>query len=105
MTDDDLDGLVDPETAAKIKAAEGQKKQETNYLVLPENWPALQLFLSCATQWRYAPLGGITGLDYQALAALMDMQQIPLIERPERLAQVQWIERGVLETLSKQKSR
>jgi len=31
----------------------------------------------------------------------MDMQQVPGADRPARLSQVQWIERGALEALRK----
>jgi hypothetical protein len=99
MDDADLDLLVDPQTAAAIRSQESTR--ETEFPVLPENWPALQLFLSCATQWRYSPAGSLLGIDYQALAVVMDMQQVPGTDRPARLSQVQWIERGVLEALRK----
>lgn len=101
MSDADLDQLVDAETAAMIRRQDKNNVSELD--VLPENWPALQLFLSCCTQWRYAPLGGIVGLDYQALSAVMEMQQIPPLEKPHRLNQVQWIERGALDALNKKK--
>lgn len=33
----------------------------------PENWDAVRLFQSMATQWRLDPMGGRDGLDYGAL--------------------------------------
>lgn len=71
-------------------------------MVLPENWDALELFLACATQWRYAPMGGATGLDYTALQSVMTMHQVPATEQRERLAQVQRIERGALQAMKDQ---
>jgi hypothetical protein len=38
-----------------------------------ENEDALEVFLAMATQWRYAPLGGIVGMDYPSLNSVMDM--------------------------------
>lgn len=40
----------------------------------PENWPAWQLFCRVSTQWRMAPMGGITGLDYAPLFVLLDRE-------------------------------
>lgn len=59
-----------------------------------ENWPAVELFLSCSTQWRLAPMGGLLGLDYTALASVMWMRR----ERDRRalLDDVRLIERGAL---------
>lgn len=101
MSQSELEGLVSPKSAAQIQATYTQQPKE--FLVLKENWQALQLFLSCATQWRYAPMGGVTGLDYSALLAVMDMHQIPKKKRKRRLKQVQWIERGALEKLNERK--
>lgn len=100
MSDAELDALVAPDAAEKIRQSEAASTV-SDVPVLPENWPALQLFLSCSTQWRYAPMGGITGLDYQALAAIMEMRQVLPDERGTLLEQVQWIERGVLESINK----
>jgi len=68
--------------------------------VLPENWPALELFLACATQWRYKPMGGVSGLDATAIAAVMAMHQVPPAEQRDRLAEVQRLERGALEAFN-----
>lgn len=44
--------------------------------VWPDNWPAVSLFVSLATQWRVGP-GGATGLDYAALPFVLRIQRIP----------------------------
>ena len=36
---------------------------------MPEAWPAVRLFLACATQWRIGPSGHLAGLDYRACMA------------------------------------
>lgn len=42
--------------------------ESEDYPVLPENWEALNLFLKCSTQWRYAGMAGAcTGLDYSGV--------------------------------------
>ena len=44
--------------------------------------PTLNLFLGMATQWRIAPMGGLTGLDYSAIT--------PLVLRGLRIALRDW---------------
>ncbi|KUJ73932.1 hypothetical protein AVO42_00480 [Thiomicrospira sp. XS5] len=55
--------------APEVQAA----NQPEAFPVLEENWPAIQLFLQCQTQWNY--LSGMTiaktGLNYQAVETVM----------------------------------
>lgn len=48
---------------------------ERTYGVWRENWPVLELFLACSTQWRTGP-SGVIGLDYVAVRAVMDWLSI-----------------------------
>jgi hypothetical protein len=46
--------------------------------IMPENWPALRVFLGLETQWRRAGLGGVAvGLDYGALPVVAGCLGIP----------------------------
>ncbi|HFC6388694.1 TPA: DUF1799 domain-containing protein [Neisseria bacilliformis] len=67
--------------------------------VWPCNWPAVCLYCAAATQWRSGALGAY-GLDYAALAAVMDMQGIEAADRAELFADVQVIEYEVLQIWS-----
>jgi len=49
-----------------------EKKKEKDFAVWPENWPAVELFLRCQTQWRTS-VGGVTGFDYSSVLALVNM--------------------------------
>lgn len=64
------------------------------FVVEHDNWEAFRLFLSCATQWRLKPMGGLQGIDYPSLESIMRMQGVK--NRPERFNQVRLIERGAL---------
>lgn len=55
-------------------------KQETEFLVLPENWPAVRLFTKCNTQWKKTVVQSMTGttvfydgLDYPAINTLIEV--------------------------------
>jgi hypothetical protein len=55
-----------------------------DYPVWPDNWDAVQLFMSAATQWRLDAMGRQAGLDYGALQ--LPMQHLRLRGRRARLA-------------------
>ena len=50
-------------------------KVDRDYKVWPENWESFNLFMQCATQWRVGP-GGIIGLDYVAVQAVMGWNRL-----------------------------
>ncbi|MCK5296137.1 MAG: DUF1799 domain-containing protein [Alphaproteobacteria bacterium] len=55
-----------------------KSKQPETFIICPENWEALQLFLSCSTQWRIGFDGSVQGLDYQGVySALLLMGKQP----------------------------
>ena len=45
---------------------------EKDFVVLKENWPAVELFLRCQTQWRTS-VGGVIGFDYSGVIPLVTM--------------------------------
>lgn len=61
--------------------------------VWPENWPAVDLFLLCQTQWRMGP-GGIAGLDYGAVLSVARLWGMKRLR--ETMADVQVIEAAIL---------
>ncbi len=79
---------------------EANKKKDPDnardFIVWPENWPALALFLACRTQWHYAPMGQRIGLDYCQVEAAMNMQGKTWTERPTLFDELQLIEYGAL---------
>lgn len=81
---------VPPDVAAHLNASSTHRP----FTVWFDSWPAVELFLSCVTQWRLAPMGALLGLDYTALAAAMWMRR----ERDRRALfdDVRLIERGAV---------
>ena len=64
--DKELDQMFGEEVASQIK--QRRKKEPDDFLVLPENWPAVQLLQSVGSCWQYAPMSGhVLGLNYQAV--------------------------------------
>ena len=63
----------------------------------PENVPSALLFLACDTQWRYAGMNGVpTGLDYDGVRAVIELQAIPPNDRPGLFADIQTLEQAQL---------
>lgn len=61
-----------------------------------ENAEAVAVFVQVGTQWRHG-MGGITGLDYGALEAVLRIRRVARADRPEVLDAVRTMERAVLE--------
>ncbi|MEX2475068.1 DUF1799 domain-containing protein [Marinobacter sp.] len=81
------------------EAARLASEEADDYPVLPENWDALQLFLRCATQWRYAGMAGVrTGLDYPSVETVMRMTGTR--NKRETFWQLQLIEDEALKALA-----
>ncbi|WP_191229196.1 DUF1799 domain-containing protein [Aurantiacibacter xanthus] len=61
-----------PEAVAAIRARGGERCE---FEVWPENWPSLQAFLACTTQWRTIPMAGgqvyYQGLDYASVSVAL----------------------------------
>ena len=67
-----------------------------------ENWPAVELFLRCSTQWRTgepSALGpcGVYGLDYQAVLSLGSLYLSPEAKMRDVLEDLQVMERRALD--------
>lgn len=73
-----------------------------NCEVWPENWDAVCIFTSCATQWDW--LSGMaavrTGLKYPSLVAVMEMRQVPVARRADIFDRVQIMEDKALRVWS-----
>ncbi len=81
-----------------------RRRAETFY-ILQENWDAWQVFVACCTQWKREtvfamgmkrPVTLWIGLDYTALAAVIDMLGISRESREDIFCQVRLIEHGAL---------
>lgn len=68
----------------------------------PDNYPAVNVFISMSTQWRVG-MAGATGLDYNALPAVLRMTQIPRSDWPEIFQSIRILEDAAMETMRKSK--
>lgn len=70
---------------------------DDDFEVLPEAWPAVEMFLRVQTQWRVG-MAGLIGLDYTAVKWCFELKDVS--KPAELLADLQVIEARVLEILS-----
>jgi hypothetical protein len=69
--------------------------------VWEENWPVLDMFLRCQTQWR-TTMNGLLGLDYGAVAWLLRLYEV---EDPRALLEdLQVMEAAALITINSRSS-
>ena len=68
---DFLDQGMDP---GEINAMRKARKNQ-DFEVWPENWPAVEMFLRCQTQWR-TTMAGVCGLDYAAVQWLFRLYEV-----------------------------
>jgi hypothetical protein len=76
-----------------------QEEDDSDFLVYPENRDAVELFLRCRSQWQYGPMGGVIGLRYEGVEALLDVA-IPKRRRSEIMAAIQIMEWAALEVMN-----
>jgi hypothetical protein len=67
--------------------------------VYADNWQAIQLFLNCSTQWRSGGIGGLIGLDYNAVNLILTLHHQQ--DNPDIFKQLQIMEQAVLKELNK----
>lgn len=65
-----------------------------DFPVWEENWPAVQLFLAVNTQWIFAGMGAVVGLNYQSVDFVLKLYRYK--KRDEIFTDLQLIERGCL---------
>ncbi len=70
-----------------------------DFEVWPDNWPAVEMFLRCQTQWRTTS-AGVCGLDYTAVLAVFRLYEV---EEPTTvLENLQVMEAAAVKILNKE---
>ena len=87
MADAKAFGLVLPEA------------KEQHFEVWEENWPAVEMFLRCQTQWR-TTMSGVCGLDYTAVQWLFRLYEVK--DPPAVLEDLQIMEAAAMKILNKE---
>lgn len=67
----------------------------------PCNQRAFALFMDLKTQWRHGPFGGIAGLEYTALPAVMDLRGIKRRQRSALFDALRAMEQAALAVFHK----
>lgn len=75
-----------------------EQQPEGDFEVWEENWPAVEMFLRCQTQWR-TTMAGLLGLDYSAVGLLLRLYEVQ--DQRSLLEDLQVMEAAVLTKLNK----
>lgn len=73
--------------------------KEEHFEVWEENWPAVEMFLRCQTQWR-TTMSGVCGLDYTAVQWLFKLYEVK--DQPAVLEDLQIMESVAMKILNKE---
>ena len=74
-------------------------KAPEDFEVWPGNWPAVEMFLRCQTQWRTTS-AGVCGLDYTAVLAVFRLYEVE--DQPTVLEDLQVMEAAAVKILNKE---
>ena len=69
--------------------------------VWEENWPVLEMFLRCQTQWR-TTMSGVLGLDYGAVAWVLKLYEVE--DQRALLEDLQVMEAAAMATINSRSS-
>jgi len=75
-----------------------ERENTKHFVVLPDNWESVQLFIRCQTQWRTS-MAGLIGLDYGAVEWLLRLYEVE--DHRSLLEDLQIMEAAVLSVVSK----
>ncbi len=67
--------------------------------IWPENWTTVEVFAAMSTQWNTAGMGGVVGLRYEALPAVMRFCGVSPAERATVFHGLRVMEGAALEDL------
>lgn len=93
-------GLDDTDAALAAFGLKAERPLSGDLEVWPEHGQVVEVFGALLTQWRYAPMGGITGLDYGVIPATLDLMEIPRIDRAEIFGELRIMEAEAIKVIN-----
>ena len=78
-----------------------EQPRTDDFEVWEENWPVLEMFLRCQTQWR-TTMNGVLGLDYGAVAWVLKLYEVE--DQRSMLQDLQVMEAAAMVTINTRSS-
>lgn len=78
-----------------------EQDRSDDFEVWEENWPVLEMFLRCQTQWR-TTMSGVLGLDYAAVAWVLKLYEVE--DQRSMLEDLQVMEAAAMATINSRSS-
>lgn len=82
-------------------APEEGEGPDGQFEVIPENWPAVRVFLACSTQWDRGASGQLVGLKWASVEIAMRRKGISEDEQDDCWERVTWMERIAVDEFMK----
>ena len=73
--------------------------EHPDFEVWPSNWPAVEMFMRCLTQWR-TTMAGVCGVDYSAVQWLFRLYEVQ--EPAAVLEDLQVMEAAAMKLINKE---
>lgn len=90
-----------PELLAAVRKMDAQDAERRDELeIWPDMAPGVLTFMSMQTQWLHHPMGGLLGLNYQAIRPTADLLCLALDDRA--FHDIRIMEQEVLRTVRRQ---
>lgn len=67
--------------------------------VYPDHWMPMQVAQAMGTQWNMAPNGRVIGFRYEALPVVMQLLEVPRIDRPQVFETLRALESAMVKFL------
>ena len=78
-----------------------EQDRSDDFEVWEENWPVLEMFLRCQTQWR-TTMSGVLGLDYAAVAWVLKLYEVE--DQRSMMEDLQVMEAAAMATINSRSS-
>lgn len=79
----------------------GEEELPERFEVLPENWPAVLVFLACGTQWSKSSTDVPTGVPFDAIEIAMRRRSVPVDAQNDCWERVTWMVRVAVDEFIK----
>jgi hypothetical protein len=96
----DAGSPINDEALAAFGLVQVGEEPDRHFGVWPENWKTVEVFGAMGTQWNAVGMGGVVGLRYESLPAVMRYCAVPPADRAHVFHGLRTMERAALEVIN-----
>ena len=88
---------------APTAVIDAARPKNNDFEVFPENWDVVEMFLRLSTQWVFAGMGSIVGLNYRSIEFLFKIYNVD--DKKGMFEDIRIIEAGALNYIREQENK